>query len=33
MTDAEQDISITGLKLGRVWHAPVFWTDAARCMD
>lgn len=33
MTDAEQYISITGLKLSRVWHAPVFWTYAARCMD
>lgn len=33
MTDAEQYISITGLKLSRLWHAPVFWTYAARCMD
>lgn len=33
MTDAEQYISITGLKLSRVWPAPVFWAYAARGMD
>ena len=32
MSGPEFYISITGLRLKRIWHAPVFWTHAIRSM-
>ena len=32
MTPPEVHVSITGLQLRRIWHAPSFWLHASRAM-